>query len=232
MKIRWIFYAITCVLAFCSILYELVLAQSLSAFLENTVLRYSVTIGLYMSSMGFGSMFAEGRFLKKPVVTLLTVETLLTLMGGFSVIWLFLIDAAASSTIVLWLAAHVLIIVIGVLTGFEMPLLIEILRTRGRPDSEGIVFAFNYAGAFLGTVLFAFWFYPWVGLLSSSLWGGLLNITTGLLLLLLLNQSEMERQGSDYYYFLTVQGLIWLLIIVCLIFNTAIYTRLMGYYLQ
>ena len=41
-------YAITFVLAFCSIVYELLLGQTLSAFLGNTVLRYSVTIGLYM----------------------------------------------------------------------------------------------------------------------------------------------------------------------------------------
>ena len=46
-----IIYAITFILAFCSIVYELLLGQTLSAFLGNTVLRYSVTIGLYMMSL-------------------------------------------------------------------------------------------------------------------------------------------------------------------------------------
>ena len=54
-------YPFTFVLAFCSIVYELLLGQSLSAFLGNTVLRYSVTIGLYMLSMGIGSLLAEGK---------------------------------------------------------------------------------------------------------------------------------------------------------------------------
>ena len=52
-------YFLTFILAFCSIVYELLLAQSLTAFLENTVLRYSITIGLYMFSMGYGALIAE-----------------------------------------------------------------------------------------------------------------------------------------------------------------------------
>lgn len=56
-------YIFTLVLAFCSIVYELLLGQSLSAFMGNTVLRYSVTIGLYLFSMGMGALFAEGPLL-------------------------------------------------------------------------------------------------------------------------------------------------------------------------
>ena len=47
-------YIITLILAFCSIVYELLLGQTLSAFFGNTVLRYSVTIGLYLFAMGMG----------------------------------------------------------------------------------------------------------------------------------------------------------------------------------
>ena len=75
-------YLVTFVLAFCSIVYELLLGQTLSAFLGNTVLRYSVTIGLYMMSLGIGSMIAEGRLVKRPVTGLLRIEILLTVVGG------------------------------------------------------------------------------------------------------------------------------------------------------
>jgi spermidine synthase len=68
-----VIYSLTFVLAFCSIVYELLLGQALSAFLGNTVLRYSVTIGLYMMSLGIGSMIAEGRFVARPAVALLRV---------------------------------------------------------------------------------------------------------------------------------------------------------------
>jgi len=115
-------YAFTFVLAFCSIVYELLLGQSLSAFLGNTVLRYSVTIGLYMLSMGIGSLLAEGRFVKHPVITLLRVEIALTVTGGFSVIFLMLVNSVGLPDIAFFWLAHFLIILIGVLTGFEIPL--------------------------------------------------------------------------------------------------------------
>ena len=67
-------YTITFILAFCSMAYELLLGQSLSAFMGNTVLRYSVTIGLYMLSMGIGSLMAEGRIVKHPVTSLLKLR--------------------------------------------------------------------------------------------------------------------------------------------------------------
>ena len=87
-------YTFTFILAFCSIAYELLLGQSLSAFLGNTVLRYSVTIGLYMLSTGIGAMFAEGKLVKRPMITLLKIELLLTVTGGFSVILLLVLNSA------------------------------------------------------------------------------------------------------------------------------------------
>ena len=79
-------------LSFCSISYELLFAQGLAAFLENAVLRYSVTIGLYMFSLGFGSLFVGARLQKKVCTTLIAVEVLLCLIGGFSLVWLFVFE--------------------------------------------------------------------------------------------------------------------------------------------
>ena len=102
-------YAFTFILAFCSIVYELLLGQTLSAFLGNTVLRYSVTIGLYMMSLGIGSMIAEGRFVRNPVTSLLLVEILLTLVGGSCVVLLFCVNAIGMPPLVLSIIAHSLI---------------------------------------------------------------------------------------------------------------------------
>ena len=131
-------YLFTFLLAFCSIVYELLLGQSLSAFLGNTVLRYSVTIGLYMLSMGIGSLMAEGRVVKHVVTSLLKVEILLTITGGFSVIFLLLMDAVAPPEIVFFLFAHLLIILIGVLTGLEIPLLIAYRTHADEPRVAAI----------------------------------------------------------------------------------------------
>jgi spermidine synthase len=175
-------YAITFVLAFCSIVYELLLGQTLSAFLGNTVLRYSVTIGLYMMSLGIGSMIAEGRFVKHPVTSLLRVEILLTLVGGSSVVFIFLVNALGVPPIVLSVIAHTLIIVIGILSGFEIPLLI-CLKNIEAENRDNAIIGVNYLGAFLGTIVFAFALYPFVGLVPTAFTVAFMNAIVGILLL-------------------------------------------------
>ena len=136
-------YVFTFLLGFCSIVYELLLGQSLSAFLGNTVLRYSVTIGLYMLSMGIGALLAEGRWVKHAVITLLRVEILLTVTGGFSVIFLLLMASVGMPDLLFSAMAHSLIVIIGVLTGFEIPLLIE-MRAQEKEHTEQVVLGVGY----------------------------------------------------------------------------------------
>ncbi len=158
---------LTFLVAFCTIVYELLLGQSLSAFLGNTVLRYSVTIGLYMLSMGIGSLAAEGRMVRDPVLTILKVEILLTIVGGFSVLFLHWIYWAALPHAAFSLLAHGLIVAIGALTGFQLPLLIEV-RNLDVGNSANVVLGVDYLGAFSGAVAFAFVFYPRAGIVATA----------------------------------------------------------------
>ena len=52
-------YLITLLVAYCSIVYELLMAQTLSVLMGNTVMRYSITIGIYLASLGLGAMLCE-----------------------------------------------------------------------------------------------------------------------------------------------------------------------------
>ncbi len=219
-------YFITFILAFCSIVYELILAQSLSAFLENTVLRYSVTIGLYMFSMGFGALIAEGKLTQHPVLTLLKVEIGLTIIGGFSVIFLQMFNIWSMSHILFSLSAHSIIIVIGVLTGLEIPLLMEM----GTSDIENKVLAVDYLGAFCGTIIFAFIFYPRVGLIPSTFLIGAFNALTGVALYLWHTDIE-ESKKEEYYGFLSVQTVLLLIVGICWIYSQSINTFFMNYYM-
>lgn len=189
-------YAITFILAFCSIVYELLLGQTLSAFLGNTVLRYSVTIGLYMMSLGIGSMIAEGRFVKNPVTSLLRVEMALTLVGGGCVVFLFYVNAIGVPPLLLSVIAHALIIVIGILSGFEIPLLIGI-KNRDANNRDNAIIGVNYLGAFLGTIVFAFVLYPYVGLVPTAFAVAFLNATAGVLLLTQARHVD-ATQGRQY----------------------------------
>ena len=58
MNIR-ITYTLTFIVSFCSIVYELLLAQTLSTVLGNTVVRYSLTIGFYLAAKGIGAMLCN-----------------------------------------------------------------------------------------------------------------------------------------------------------------------------
>jgi len=220
MKRYNVLYLITFILAFCSIVYELVLAQSLAAFLGNTVLRYSITIGLYMFSMGIGALLAEGRLAKHPILSLLRVEILLTVIGGFAVIFLHVMDILDFSRLLFSIFAHTLIIVIGILTGFEIPLLIAI-RKEGQDHPENSILAVDYVGAFVGTLAFAFCFYPQLGLMTTAFSVGFLNAFAGLLLISQRGKETVEIE-KPFYSLLCLQAF-WLTVIgSCLIFSPEI----------
>jgi spermidine synthase len=223
-------YVITLVLAFCSIAYELLLGQALSAFMGNTVLRYSITIGLYLFSMGMGSIFAEGRFVKHPVVTMLWIEILLSLAGALSIVCLHLVDWLDPSPLIFSLFAHSLIVVIGVLTGFEIPLLIEV-RNLELADSEGAVIGIDYLGAFLGTVLFAFVFYPKLGLVQTAFSVALLNALAGLFLVTQGDKIHVEKQ-REFRALLVGLSIITVTLFVCLSMSTLISEQLIELYLR
>jgi len=223
-------YLLAFILAFCSIAYELLLGQSLSAFLGNTVLRYSVTIGLYMFSMGMGSLMAEGKFMKHPIITLLKVEVLLTVMGGFSVIFLLALDFVGMPPLLFSLFAHVLIMLIGILTGFEIPLLMQ-LKHLETEHAESLVLGVNYLGAFFGTIIFAFVLYPLVGLIPTAFFVALLNATVGIALLTQSHKVQLQEY-KQYRRLIGVQSMLFIIFLPCLLFANSVNELFLKYYLK
>ncbi|MBL6689858.1 MAG: hypothetical protein ISP91_05665 [Pseudomonadales bacterium] len=202
----------TFLLAFCSIVYELLLGQTLSAFLGNTVLRYSVTIGLYMFSMGIGALLAGERILARPVLSLQFLEIALALLGGVSVPLVFFIDLLDAPAWLLSIVAHLLIIVIGVLTGLEIPLLIEVRAEVKNAASR--ILGVDYIGAFVGTVAFALWFYPKLGIFATAIFTASINALVGLLLPLYVRRYQ---EASISQPMMIVQGIILLVLLVVLL---------------
>jgi len=182
-------FAVTLVLAACSLIYELLLAQTLSALLGDTVLRYSITIGIYLGALGIGAMLCE-RSPSTPVDRLVRVELLLSAIGGVAVPALYFFDAiqrseyffgsaaVAGSTWVPFaflLASHALIIAIGLLSGFEVPLLLSI-GERVRPHSTNRVLGVDYLGALIGSVAFPLVLVRETGLLAAGFLTAMFNV--------------------------------------------------------
>jgi len=189
-------YGLTLVVAMCSIVYELLLAQTLSALLGNTVLRYSVTIGCYLGALGIGAILC-GDAGPTPVRRLARIEVGLSAVGGLAVPAFYFLDAwqrvawmqvpsgawAETGILVAFLlATHALIVGIGLLSGYEIPLLLA-LGERRRAGSGNQVLGVDYFGALIGSVAFPLILLRSFGLIASGFVVGLLNAAAALVLI-------------------------------------------------
>jgi len=161
----------------CTIIYELLIGSISSYFLGDSIRQFSITIGLIMFSMGFGTYLT--RLIKKDLIFYFVfVEILIALIGGLSVPFLY---ASFAFTEAYYLIMIILIFLIGTLIGLEIPLLTRILEEH-YPLKINIsnVLSFDYFGALIATLIFPFFLLPFFGLLNASLLTGLLNLLVSL----------------------------------------------------
>ena len=139
----------TSIIAVCALVYELGIG-SLSSYLRgNSVYQFSITIGLFMTALGVGSYLSK--YLTKPLMTaFISVELAIGCIGGFSCPLLF---AAYSFNLVYTPIMWALIILIGTLTGLEIPLLTRIFReyTPLRIALANVL-TFDYLGGLIAAV--------------------------------------------------------------------------------
>ena len=217
-------YGVTFILAYCSMAYELVMAQSLSAFLGNTVFRYSTTVGLYLASLGIGAFLCKERVLKEAVCSLVKIEILLSILGGFCLVYLHLFHILFSSGSPFFLFSHALIIAIGILSGFEIPLLLEIKRVQ-HGGAMNPVLGVNYFGALTGAVVFPIFLLPTIGVLLTAFISGLLNAVGGLLLLV----GKPRKKYVSYYL---INFILLTALVVCILISRSIESYFIARYLS
>lgn len=164
----------------CSLIYELLISTTSSYFLGDSVKQFSLTIGVYMAAMGVGSFLSK--YIHDDLLEwFIKVEVLLGLVGGMSVPFLyFTFDRFSIGTYQTAMLA--LTFVVGVLTGFEVPILIRLMK-KHYPLKANLanVLGLDYIGALAATLLFPFILLPYLGTFRSSLFFGLVNIALGLI---------------------------------------------------
>lgn len=164
----------------CGLIYELIAGTLASYLLGDSVTQFSTIIGAYLFSMGIGSWlskYIEGDLLK----WFIRVEILVGLIGGLSApLLFFLFEYALSFRMVL----YGIVGITGILVGLEIPLLMRILQSSvSFKDLVSRVFTFDYIGALLAALIFPLVLVPYLGLIRSSLFFGMLNIGVAYLLL-------------------------------------------------
>lgn len=198
------------ILSLCGIIYELVLGSLASYLLGNPVQQYSITIGVFLSSMGLGSYLS--RFFEKDLLrTFVRVEITLGLVGGVSVIilnYLFSFSASFYALNVFFLT------IIGTLVGLEIPLLTRILKSYGAlKDIISSVLTLDYIGGLAGSLLFPLILFPYAGRFLTSLLVGMMNIAVAVFVISKIKDYRERRKDITF-------ALISLLILIVLSLNS------------
>ncbi|MDR1873401.1 MAG: polyamine aminopropyltransferase [Synergistaceae bacterium] len=170
----------TLVISICSVVYELIIGSLSSYLLGDSVLQFSRTIGLYLFSMGLGS-YASKHFARNLFDVFVTIEILLGLVGGFSGMALFLCYIRTNAYPLLM---YLTILSIGFLVGLEIPLLARIFEQNRQSLRSGLanLFAFDYLGGLVGSLLFPLVLLPSLGHVTVAFFAGLLNFAAAALI--------------------------------------------------
>ncbi len=190
-KGRVLLLASVFVVAACGLAYELVAGALSSYLLGDAVTQFSLVIGVFLCAMGVGSWIS--RFLRDNLLLrFVELEVAVGLLGGASSILLFAVSAWAEAIFPTFF--YLLVSILGVLVGVEVPLLVRILKEGdGFVEALSDVLALDYLGALAGAILFPLFILPLLGLSRASVVFGILNLGVAVAALPLLDARGKRR---------------------------------------
>jgi spermidine synthase len=176
--LRQVLFASVFIIASCGLVYELVAGTVSSYLLGDSVTQFSTVIGVYLFAMGAGSW--ASKYIHHDLVRrFIELELLVGLIGGFSAVILFLAfsQIGYNGGLAFHAILYLLVFVIGMLIGLEIPLVMRILeQSLTLKELVSKVLTFDYLGALAVSLAFPLLLVPHLGLMRTSLVFGLLNI--------------------------------------------------------
>ena len=189
-------YLITLVLAACSLTYELAISQALTILAANTVVWYSLAVGIFICSMGIGAFMCERLYQsRKTWEALYEVELALSVIGALSVPILFILHStylhtgeAASrylAIMIFFIPAFAITFLVGYLSGLELPLLIRAHKESVEGNeatsakSTSRILGMDYFGALIAGTLFPLVLIPNLDIFVIASGTALLNAAVG-----------------------------------------------------
>jgi spermidine synthase len=170
---HWLLLISVFVVATCGLIYELIAGTLASYLLGDSVTQFSTIIGTYLFAMGIGSYLSK--FVRHNLLTwFIRIELLVGIIGGCSAACLFILF---EQVIYFRLLLYFLVVITGTLVGLEIPLLMRILKDKIQfDDLVSRIFTFDYIGALFASLLFPLLFIPYLGIMRTSFFFGLLNV--------------------------------------------------------
>lgn len=162
------------IIAICALTYELIVGTLSSYLLGNSVTQFSLTIGLFLSSMGVGALLSR-RITSGEVRWFIIIEVLIGAFGGFSAAILYAVFAMTD--IYYYTVMVSLILIIGACIGLEIPLLTRIVATREQlSNALADVLSFDYLGSLVAALAFPLVLLPVLGVTQTAFLMGLFNL--------------------------------------------------------
>src|SRR5689334_5258656 len=164
------------IVASCGLAYELIAGALSSYLLGDSILQFSTIIGCYLFAMGVGAHLSKYVTDQDVLARFIDIELAVGLIGGVSAALLFMTFSWMSAPFRTLL--YVLVFLIGMLVGMEVPLVMRALNARQTVFSELVsrVLTFDYLGALAVSVLFPLVLAPQLGLVRTGFLFGMLNV--------------------------------------------------------
>jgi len=194
--LRQALFASVFIIASCGLVYELVAGTVSSYLLGDSVTQFSTVIGVYLFAMGAGS-WASNYINQNLVKRFIELELLVGLAGGFSAVILFLAFAQIgyNGGLAFHAILYLLVFVIGLLVGLEIPLVMRILEASlSLKELVSRVLTFDYLGALAVSLAFPLLLLPHLGLMRTSLVFGLLNVAVAVWAIQLFGMQLRQRR--------------------------------------
>jgi spermidine synthase len=212
------------VVSTCSLTYELLIGTASTNITGNSILAFSLAIGLFLAGLGLGA-FAS-RWVEDNVLVEIFVltETTLALVGGFGAILLY---GAFVFSPYFEIVKVGLTLLIGFLSGLEIPILTRILEKEEDSKLKSIlsnVLSFDYLGGLAASLLFPLILLPYFGLVQLSFLVGIINCLMAVLAIYLF--WEKIKTKIEYPIYLS---LVLISLIVGVIYSSQIYNFVESY---
>jgi len=200
------------IVSICGIIFEVLFGALGSYILGDGVTQYTLTISLFLTGMGIGAAISE-KVTKKLILSFIWIEYGVAVVGGFSSFTMFGITAfAPGSTDAFYL--YLITLVVGALTGFELPILIRKANEIGvelNRSTARVLFT-DYAGGLIGGLLFVLLLRPQFGLVKSAFLVGCVNVIVALIVLWLF------RREIKHVFWHAAAGITILIVLVIGVF--------------
>lgn len=139
---------------------EMNLAQTLTATMGGTALRYQMTFGLFTFSLGFGAWLFDSRYAQKfsnRKILLVSQVVMIALSLG-SPHWMIFFNPLerGSTSLFLQILCHIPIVFTGIVTGLELPALLSTTTATSKQRFSPL--AWDYIGMFVASFLFPLYF--------------------------------------------------------------------------